>query len=633
MKQPPIVLLLLLPFITGFSWLLLIGPVWSSWQADLLRQQQQSLETATAAVASMLAGDPEFSAFAADEPSGSYRSVAITQTIVLDGRDTDWPVGDAVEPGIEHLLDIQFPYTERSLRVSQRMGSDDQFVYLYFEVSDDFVVYRQLGQFSVHRNDHIRLALRDADGDFRRYTLSAQQPGEVSVAEVASNGRALRLADQFSGRWMATQAGYNVEIRFPRELLGDGFSAAVADVDDDTDREIRYLMGLSHTRSAEELGTLVFSPTVMEKVLSNLPYELMIAVADKPVFQSDGFSALAGEIEAAAAIAQPDSPLAVLRIRQSGSAAQSAFDLLQRQSVWVFTLTLLFVGLASALAIWLVYRRFDQLRDKLAAQVDARGRILTRPEPLASADRISQLSRELTITMNRSAQYTDYLERMASRLNHELRTPVSVVKSSLENLQAQLTDPSQTVYVDRASLGVERLTNIMNKMAEARRLEEALDEEEIIRFDLAELVRGCVAGYEMAFPDVTIELNIEASEVPVTGIPELLAQLLDKLVGNAVEFSTTTVLRIRLHVEGEMALLRVINDGPNLPETDMGQLFESMVSVRAEQSGSHLGLGLYIARVISDFHGATLSLGNREDSPGVIATLSIPLLRITAKLR
>ena len=97
----------------------------------------------------------------------------------------------------------------------------------------------------------------------------------------------------------------------------------------------------------------------------------------------------------------------------------------------------------------------------------------------------------------------------------------------------------------------------------------------------------------------------------LTGIPELIVQLLDKLVGNAVEFSSESdAIRVRLTVDSDDAVLRVINSGPSLPDEMSDQLFDSMISVRESQSSdnSHLGLGLYIARIITDFHGGTIRL-------------------------
>jgi signal transduction histidine kinase len=226
---------------------------------------------------------------------------------------------------------------------------------------------------------------------------------------------------------------------------------------------------------------------------------------------------------------------------------------------------------------------------------------------------------------------------MAGRLSHELRTPVTIVRSSLENLNADELSDQQAIYVERAYSGIGRLTNILNKMSEARRLEESLDEEEVISFNLAEVVKGCVQGYEIAFPDYEFNTSIEADPIQVTGIPELIAQLLDKLISNAVEFSKPgEAIKVRLTGDKKQAVLRVINCGVELPRDSEDQLFDSMLSIRdsdVKDDADHLGLGLYIARVITEFHGGTIHAANREDTRGVIITVTIPLMRITSKLR
>ena len=105
---------------------------------------------------------------------------------------------------------------------------------------------------------------------------------------------------------------------------------------------------------------------------------------------------------------------------------------------------------------------------------------------------------------------------------------------------------------------------------------------------------------------------------------DLAAQLLDKLVANAVDFSSPgQAVRISLSVENGVAELGVENQGPPLPEEMRGKLFESMVSVRGEraregQSGEpHLGLGLYVARLIAEFHGGTIAARNLASGGGV----------------
>jgi len=121
------------------------------------------------------------------------------------------------------------------------------------------------------------------------------------------------------------------------------------------------------------------------------------------------------------------------------------------------------------------------------------------------------------------------------------------------------------------------------------------------------------------------------NDIPITGIPELIAQSLDKIVDNAVEFSTTRRVVACLCKEDDMALLTVRNEGPILPLDDHESLFESMVSFR-EPGGEHLGLGLYVAKTIVEYHGGGISLKNTGDGSGVVATVRLPILRLSSKL-
>src|SRR6476659_6268532 len=89
---------------------------------------------------------------------------------------------------------------------------------------------------------------------------------------------------------------------------------------------------------------------------------------------------------------------------------------------------------------------------------------------------------------------------MAGRLSHELRTPVAVVRSSLDNLKAHDLPADARVYVDRAGEGVDRLGRLISRLSEATRLERMLESAERERFDLRALVQGCVEGYRAAYP-------------------------------------------------------------------------------------------------------------------------------------
>jgi two-component system sensor histidine kinase ChvG len=280
-------------------------------------------------------------------------------------------------------------------------------------------------------------------------------------------------------------------------------------------------------------------------------------------------------------------------------------------------------------ASWLS-SRIRRLRDEAEAAIDAQGRVRGVVTGSNAGDEIGDLARSFRSALARLAQYASYQEAMASRLSHELRTPIAVVRSSLDALRMQPLPDEARVYMERAQQGLNRLAHILTRMTEATRLEESLADAERERFDLASVVAGCVDGYRAAYPQQPLELSLPGGEVFFDGAPELIAQMLDKLVANAVEFAAPgTPITVALESDGMRLRLSVANQGPPLPLTMHGRLFDSMVSVRSEQSRNepHLGLGLYIVRLIAEFHGGRATAMNRADGAGVIVSVVLPLVR------
>ncbi len=272
--------------------------------------------------------------------------------------------------------------------------------------------------------------------------------------------------------------------------------------------------------------------------------------------------------------------------------------------------------------------RIRVLRNQAEGIIDETGRVQNTIVATRSSDEIGDLSRSFSSIVERLSQYTNYLENMSSRLSHELRTPVTVVRSSLENLGLTATSHESVVYIERAEEGIKRLNLILTNMSEATRLEQMLQTSEKGKIDLSEVIPGCVEGYKLAYPQARFDLDVSQYPAFVNGVPEYIAQLLDKLIANAIEFSyPEQSVTVFSRVLRDHAIIKVSNAGPYLPEEMKDRLFESMISVRSQekQDQPHLGIGLHIARLITEFHGGQIRAENRQDREGVIITVVIPL--------
>jgi len=296
----------------------------------------------------------------------------------------------------------------------------------------------------------------------------------------------------------------------------------------------------------------------------------------------------------------------------------------------VTLIVFLVIGIALIFFASRITMRIRRLRNAADAAISQDGRVLS---PLVNAeantgDEIGDLSRSISGMLGRLNQYTNYLEALPDTLAHEMNNPLNVVNSSLENLEKEIPDAGSSKYMQRATSGVVRLRSILTSLTEAANMEDALKSEALENFDLVNLVSSYVEGYRSSHPDRQFELQVDASPLPVNGAPDHIAQMLDKLADNAVDFGKSgTPITFHLEKLNGNACLHVLNEGPPLPETMSDRLFDPMISIgKKNAKQSRLGLGLYVVRLIADFHRGKVSAQNRPDVEGAMFTVSLPLV-------
>jgi signal transduction histidine kinase len=134
------------------------------------------------------------------------------------------------------------------------------------------------------------------------------------------------------------------------------------------------------------------------------------------------------------------------------------------------------------------------------------------------------------------------------------------------------------------------------------------------------------AGYQTAFPERRFNAVLPEGTCEIVGAPDLIAQLLDKLVENAADFSSTGgLIEIALECRDRDVQISVANDGPPLPPHARERLFESLFEYRrGSDSRPHFGLGLYIVRLIAEFHSGRATAENRTDASGAVFRVVLP---------
>ena len=299
-----------------------------------------------------------------------------------------------------------------------------------------------------------------------------------------------------------------------------------------------------------------------------------------------------------------------------------------------FAQILLFSALALAIVILvalgfsirLAYR-IQKLRSKATQVIDEHGRLKgsSIDAEINAGDEIGDLARTIDNMLDRLNQHQQFLQRMPRTLRHEINNPLNIVSTSLENLRATSDPKEQDRYVQSARRGMMRIGQLIQNLSDAASLEDALKNEELDTIDIRQLVENYIDNLQSARPDVCFELRGVSNPTFVNASGFHIEQLLDKVLDNAIDFHRPdSPIRIQLDRGKEHVRISVANRGPSLKD-DAASLFGSLVSRRSAQSKVHFGLGLFVVRVIAEFHQGSVRAANLSDGSGVVVSVELPL--------
>ena len=649
-----------------------------------LRQSQQAMLGGLArAVADSLASYPE--AFpvgmgAGENPSDQLYGHPLDSEPSVDGYFDDWPLER------DALVDLRG--TDGPIRFA--LGVTEQFLFVYVEVRDRTVVYADARSIlpTAARRFADRVTLKSVSPPYldESLTVAAEAPGPVAAFLESATGV---VGDPtVRAYWQDVPGGYQVEMRVPLNLLGTHLGIEVENTSDATVPGVRSrsfagrfpgrLVALAPELAARasdlvqpgmrlivtdangwriaQAGAIARSETGDGGVVPRwlrFAYSAVVEPGDEPAYAEpaprgretqpyiqeglDGGSRASlfrseADGRAIVAVAEPvvlDGDLLGVVVLQQGTDAVLSLTNQGLVRLMNVTLIAMFVvgGGLIGYATWLSRRiRALSVAAGDALGSDAPGASLPSAD---SADEIGDLSRRFSDVLTQLGEYNAYLRTLASKLSHELRTPLAIVTSSLENLEHEDLDETAAGYTARARDGADRLRRILNAMSEASRVEELMRDIDTQKFDLGAIVESTVTAYRDVYPERHFELDVRNGTLPVAGSPELLNQMLDKLVDNAVGFSEKgDTISIGLERDRDDVVLRVENPGPPLPGRMRRKLFDSMVSVRPGRDDKHLGLGLYIARLIADGHGGRIEANNIDG--GVRFSVRLPAADVRA---
>jgi two-component system sensor histidine kinase ChvG len=266
-------------------------------------------------------------------------------------------------------------------------------------------------------------------------------------------------------------------------------------------------------------------------------------------------------------------------------------------------------------------QRLSAAAESVRHSVKARAEI---PDFTDRTDEIGHLSGALRDMTNALYKRIDAIESFAADVAHELKNPLTSLRSATETLPLARTDESKERLMEIIKHDVKRLDRLISDISDASRLDAELAREDAKPVDLADLVRTTVSLFNDIHrddtPEVVYEIAYAAGAKPygVMGHDSRLSQVIVNLLDNAISFSPpggrVAVQARRIGPEIQIA---VEDEGPGIPPENLERIFERFYTDRPQENfGQNSGLGLNISRQIVMAHGGRLYAENRPP-PGM----------------
>ena len=217
--------------------------------------------------------------------------------------------------------------------------------------------------------------------------------------------------------------------------------------------------------------------------------------------------------------------------------------------------------------------------------------------------------------------------RFIADASHQLRTPLAVLQSQLE-LALKQTENEQTQTLHKLLGSVHNLTHLSSQLLSLARLDHFSQHMlQKNRCDLEAIIRSIVADYIVAAEKRAIEFSFYLQSVAISGNELLLQEMLKNLFDNAIRYIPNGGhLEVLLQIEGEFAVLQLLDDGPGVSAAALERLGtrffrENVVATEG------CGLGLAIVCEIVELHGGHIDFKNRNDRSGLEISIYLPKYR------
>lgn len=272
-------------------------------------------------------------------------------------------------------------------------------------------------------------------------------------------------------------------------------------------------------------------------------------------------------------------------------------------------------GSLALVVVWLLTRGMTSPLREMAAASEAMARHdYSQRVRVTSADEIGRLATAFNNMADELAENDRVRREIVANVSHELRTPITALQASLENL-VDGVEPPNPEKLDTMLRQVERLGRLVTQLLDLSRLESGAVPLERQEFEIEPMLTDAARESELHAPNTEIRVRVDSAGLAADGDPERIHQVVANLLENAIRFTPDGgLVEVRARRAPDNVVIEVADEGPGIPETERGKVFERFYradAARAVGDGG-AGLGLAIAQWIVDLHGGRIHPEDRE---------------------
>ncbi len=240
-------------------------------------------------------------------------------------------------------------------------------------------------------------------------------------------------------------------------------------------------------------------------------------------------------------------------------------------------------------------------------------------------DEVGSLARQIDLLaekLQEASAQSELLEQMRrnyiSNISHELRTPVMVLKGSVEAIEDGVVRDPETVreYIRQMRMECDQLNRLINDLLELSRLQNPAYSFEMQETDLREILSDAVRGYRgiAAKQDISIRLETETSPSLIRGDYDRLRQMFRSVLENAVKYAEPhSEVLVLQRSNGSGFGVRIQNRGIGIPPEELSRIFDSFYRGSNSSDIPGTGLGLAIAQQIAERHQIRINVESRPN--------------------